>query len=82
MLAPDIHLCMHPGFAEAKGKLDIVLDNMVRWNSKLIPGYGCQDAKKDLSSSFNEWNKRSKMKWILDLSYLNKFQFLQINKKG
>lgn len=72
MLAPDIHLCMHPGFAETIGKLDQVLKTMVFWNSKIIAGYNVFSAQEDIRKAFALWRKRSQKQWDLDLSYLDK----------
>lgn len=72
MLAPDVHLCMHPGFAAEQNKTDLVLDTMVKFNSKLVPGYSRGTAEAVIQEAFEEWRERSNHWWQLDISYLDK----------
>lgn len=70
MLAPKIHLTMHPGFAATMDRLDEVVNTMVFWNKKLIQGYDYKAAWQEIDDAFFIWEKRSERSWNLDLSYL------------
>ena len=63
-LCPKCHLCQHLGFAEVKGKLEIVLKHLQKIN-------GFKDYKqvvRYLDAVMNKWAWRSQFDWKLDIS--------------
>ena len=63
-LCPKCHLCHHLGFAEVKGKLEIVLKHLQKIN-------GFKDYKqvvRYLDAVTDKWAWRSQFDWKLDIS--------------
>lgn len=63
-LCPKCHLCHHLGFAEVKGKLEIVLKHLQKIN-------GFKDYKqvvRYLDAVTDKWAWRSRFDWKLDIS--------------
>ena len=67
-LCPFCHLCKHIGLAQIKGKMDIVVDHLIKVNSV---------TEEEIDAYYHEcvkiWNKRSNYKWEIDISYIDQY---------
>lgn len=75
-LCPACHLCKHPGFAEIKGRLEDVYEQLMRVNR-----WTRHQAHRHLEDAFAEWERRSQRTWKLDLSYLERTYGLHVQEK-
>jgi hypothetical protein len=73
-LCPDCHEVSHFGLASVKGRTKQAFDHL-----KLVNGWGDNKAAGHIEESFNIWDKRSRMKWSLDLSWL--LSYMEFSKK-
>lgn len=67
-LCPNCHTVKHPGLAQMKGKLDIVIRQLQKVNSMTF-----EEATEYLQHSFLIWNVRSQHQWTLDIEYLRTY---------
>ena len=67
-LCPLCHKCKHPGLAQIRGEIQLVIDHLQKVNK-----YGKEDAMIDLAEAFDIWRERSNHEWELDITYLNVF---------
>jgi hypothetical protein len=64
-LCPACHECKHMGFAYTQGRGKIAGLHLARVN-----GWSSQKADFYINSCFNIWIERSRVEWMLDISYL------------
>jgi len=67
-LCPNCHKCKHPGLAQIKGEIKIVIMHLMKVNN-----YKKEDAITDLTKAFDVWKERSKYEWNLDINYIDKY---------
>jgi len=67
-LCPNCHMVKHIGLAQIQGKFNKALKHFMHVN-----GLDKDKAVKLIDDSFKIWEKRSKKKWILDLSHLSEY---------
>lgn len=67
-LCPLCHKVKHAGLAITKGELDLVLKQLAKVNE-----WSLSDANYYIESQFELWKKRNKQKWIMDITFLNKY---------
>lgn len=67
-LCPNCHTVKHPGLAQIKGKLDIVIRQLQKVNSMTF-----EEAAEYLQESFLIWGVRSQHQWTLDIEYLRTY---------
>lgn len=67
-LCPDCHMVKHFGLAQVKGNGELALRHFMKINSLKL-----QDAELYIKESFQNWDRRSKKKWSLDLSILSQY---------
>tara|TARA_B100000497_G_C7504352_1_gene307683 strand:+ start:221 stop:670 length:450 start_codon:yes stop_codon:yes gene_type:complete len=67
-LCPNCHKVKHPGLAQMKGELNIVVNQLMKVNDMSI-----KEAMSYLTDSFDIWRERSKHDWKLDISYLEEY---------
>lgn len=67
-LCPTCHKVKHAGLANLKGEIDIVVNQISNINN-----ISKKESKDYITSSFDVWKKRSKFKWNLDISYIEKY---------
>jgi len=66
-LCPDCHLTKHLGFASVRGLLNETLQHLSR-----VTGISQQDAHFVWRKCMQDWARRSKKEWHLDISWLRK----------
>ena len=64
-LCPSCHECKHLGLAEVRGRLEVVIGQMIKVN-----GMSRAEVLKIVEGAKREWFERSKSGWILDLSHI------------
>ena len=67
-LCPNCHKAKHPGLAQVRGEIHIVIKQLMKVNE-----YSEKDAMIDLANAFDQWKERSEYQWDLDISYLEEF---------
>jgi hypothetical protein len=67
-LCPHCHKVKHPGLAQMKGELDIVVNQLMKVNE-----IDTAEAMFMLNEAFDVWRKRSQQEWDLDISYLEEY---------
>lgn len=67
-LCPNCHTTKHAGKAQLDGKISVVITQLVNVNKMTI-----NEAMEYIIQSFDTWRERSKHKWTLDISYLDKY---------
>ena len=75
-LCNHCHLCKHPGFAEKKGSIHIVIMHLMRIN-KMKQGH----VLKILDDAMIIWRNRSKYQWTVDISYINSYIMTTVEDK-
>jgi hypothetical protein len=68
-LCPSCHRVKHAGLAQVKGLINQVIKQLMKVN-----GISFDDAIQYIDNSFDIWEKRSKFKWKLDISYLDNYK--------
>lgn len=64
-LCPNCHRVKHAGKAQLDGKMEVVIDQLMRVNNMTD-----EQALDYIVQSFMRWKMRSNHKWTLDISYL------------
>lgn len=67
-LCPNCHKVKHPGLAQIKGELPIVINQL-----KQVNHMSFEQAVDYLQKSFALWTKRSKVPWSVDTSFLQTY---------
>lgn len=67
-LCPNCHSVKHIGLAQIQGRAEKALKHFM-----VVNKVSKKEADKYLEDSFEEWDKRSKKKWKLDISILNQY---------
>ena len=67
-LCPDCHRCKHFGLATLHGKADEAIKHLMKINN-----ISEMDAHCYLKGVAAEWERRNKIEWVLDLSYLDTY---------
>lgn len=67
-VCPACHTSIHFGLACVRGKQDKALSHL-----KIVNGISIDEAQSHVKRSFEEFNRRSKHQWTLDVSYLEKY---------
>lgn len=67
-LCPNCHKVKHAGLANLKDEMNIVINQLCYINKISV-----KEAKTYINDSFNVWKERNKVKWKLDISYIEKF---------
>lgn len=68
-LCPNCHTVKHAGLAQIKGKIDLVIKQLMKVNN-----ISKNKAINYINESFEIWADRSKFKWECDISYLNSYK--------
>jgi hypothetical protein len=74
-LCPKCHQVKHPGLAEKLGKSEEVIEQIMKVNR-----ISRKESLEMIEKSFEIFHERSKYKWILDISYLEKLN-IEYKKK-
>lgn len=64
-LCPACHECKHIGLAEINGRMEAVVEHMVKVN-----GQSRAEVLDVIDEAFETWRERSEVDWKLDLKYL------------
>lgn len=64
-LCPMCHECKHIGLAEVNGRMDAVIEQMMKVN-----GMSLVKVREVIAEAFRVWQERSEVDWKLDLKYL------------
>lgn len=72
-LCKECHMVKHLGFAQIKGTLDETIAHMAKIN-----GWTMNYAKEIADSAFQDWEKRNKYEWVLDITYLKKHYDIEL----
>lgn len=67
-LCPNCHSVKHAGRAQLVGKLHVVIGQLLKVNNMTE-----DEVMNYIMQSFATWRERSKHKWTLDISYLEKY---------
>jgi hypothetical protein len=67
-LCPNCHIVKHPGLAGLNGKSHIVMNQLMKVNS-----ISRTEANNVLNEAFKKFEERSKFKWNLDITYIDKY---------
>jgi 5-methylcytosine-specific restriction endonuclease McrA len=67
-LCPSCHEVKHIGLARIKGRELETLQHLAKVNN-----WSETKAKSVISYAFREWERRSRIKWLLDVSYIDTF---------
>ena len=67
-LCPNCHKVKHPGLAQVKGQLPVVVQQLMKVN-----GMTETDAVNYISEAFYVWKERSQFNWTCDTSYLDHY---------
>ncbi|MBV9958377.1 MAG: HNH endonuclease [Acidobacteria bacterium] len=67
-LCPQCHEVKHIGLAGVRGRQSEALKHLARVN-----GWSEEDARLYLEVCFEQWSRRSRHEWTLDISYLERF---------
>ena len=67
-LCPYCHLCKHTGFAQIKGKQNIVAKQLIKVNSMSE-----EELEEYYISVYKQWRKRSEHSWKVDVSYIQEY---------
>jgi hypothetical protein len=67
-LCPNCHSTKHPGLAEARGYMEIVIEQLMKVNKMTR-----QEADDYLKMSFNVWMERTEYEWTLNLDILSDY---------
>lgn len=59
------HLVTHFGFAKLEGKSEAAGAHLME-----VTGWGADKCQKHIAEAFKEWERRSKVSWVLDLSLI------------
>ena len=68
-LCPNCHKTKHPGLANIKGELNIVINQLMRVN-----GMSKIEARKYIKDAFDIWKDRSRYFWKCDITYLENYK--------
>lgn len=68
-LCPSCHEVKHIGLASVRGKYYTALSHLARVNN-----WSTEDARHYVEACFEQWSRRSRHEWKLDLSYLEQFE--------
>lgn len=68
-LCPACHEVKHMGLAGVRGRQAQALRHLAKVN-----GWSMEDASLYVEACFEEWSRRSRHEWTLDLSYLEQFK--------
>lgn len=71
-LCPNCHKTKHTGFSNLNGEIDIVIKQLMSVNN-----LSKEQAMQYITDSFDIWEKRSRFKWNLDISYIEKYLISQ-----
>lgn len=67
-ICPSCHMVKHIGLAGIKGKTKEATSHMIKVNQCSI-----LEAQHAISKCWADWQRRSEIEWILDISYLDNF---------
>ena len=65
-LCPSCHKVKHPGLAQQKGQLELVIKQFSKVND-----CSRKTALKEIAKSFDLWRERSSFEWKIDMSFLD-----------
>ncbi len=67
-ICPACHEVKHIGLAQVRGRMEQAIAHMCKVN-----GCGRMEACEVLETVINEWNRRSTMQWVLDLTAIEQY---------
>jgi hypothetical protein len=75
-LCPNCHLVKHAGFAQIKGKTELVIRQLIKVNDMTL-----FQAQEYLQQVFEQWTIRSMFEWKVDISFTDKYIHPEIDSR-